>query len=129
MAPSTASGEPKWRSSARLRLGPDARQLVHDRLGHRLVAPDPVVRDREPVRLVAHALEQLQLGRVVRQPQRLAHAGHEDLLDPLGQRDDRDAALAEALGRASSPAESWPGPPSITIRFGSAANDASRSAS
>src|SRR5215210_6225691 len=29
----------------------------------------------------------------------------------------------------SSPADSWPGPPSITTRFGSAANEASRSAS
>ena len=34
-----------------------------------------------------------------------AHAGHEDLLDPLGERDDGDAAVAEALRRASRPAD------------------------
>src|SRR3954447_5799130 len=45
---------------------PDAGQLVHDRLGHRPVAAAPVVSDGEAVRLVADALEQLQLGRVVR---------------------------------------------------------------
>src|SRR4051812_39671822 len=38
---------------------PDARKLVHDRLRHRAVAAQPVVRDREAMGLVAHALEQL----------------------------------------------------------------------
>ena len=62
-----ASGEPKCFSSARLRAGPTPGQLVEDRGGHRAVATDPVVGDREPVRLVADPLEQLQLGRVVRE--------------------------------------------------------------
>ena len=38
---------------------PDAGQLVEDRGGHLLVAPGAVVGDREPVGLVADALEQL----------------------------------------------------------------------
>ena len=83
----------------------DAGQLVEDRLGHRLVAAGAVVGDREAVRLVAHALQQLQLRRVVGEPQRLAHAGQEDLLDALGQRDDRDAALAEVLRARARPAD------------------------
>ena len=39
------------------------RALVEQRCRHRLVAAAAVVGDREAVRLVAHALEQLQLGR------------------------------------------------------------------
>ena len=53
-------------SSARLRAGPMPGQVVEDRRRHRAVAARAVVGDREAVRLVAHALQQLQLGRVVR---------------------------------------------------------------
>ena len=42
VAPSTASGEPKCEQRSLARRA-RSRQLVHDRLGHRLVAPDPVV--------------------------------------------------------------------------------------
>ena len=80
--------------------------------------------DREAVRLVADALEQLQLGGRVVEHERVRAAGHEDLLEPLRQRDHRDAALAKPAS-GSRPAESWPLPPSITIRFGSAAKLAS----
>ena len=55
--------------------------------------------DGEPVRLVAHALQQLQLRRVVGELQRRGPAGDEHLLDPLGQRDHHHAALAEAAQR------------------------------
>src|SRR3954449_3695339 len=58
----------------------DPGQLVHDRLGHRPVAADAVVGDREAVRLVADALEQLERGRLVREHDRLRAAGREDLL-------------------------------------------------
>src|SRR5918992_1274855 len=51
------------------------------------------------LREVADALQELELGRVVREDNRRPGSGLEDLLDPLGQRDDRDAALAEALER------------------------------
>src|SRR5215208_6134923 len=74
---------------------PHAGQLVEHRVGHRLVALAAVELDGEPVRLVAHALEQLELDRVVRQPERFAPAGDEDLLDPLRQADDRHAEVAE----------------------------------
>ena len=43
----------------------DAGQVVEHRARHRLVAPAAVELDREAVGLVADALEQLQLGRVV----------------------------------------------------------------
>ena len=85
---------------ARLRAGPDAGQLVEHRGGHRAVAPAAVMGDREAVRLVAHALQQLELRRVVAEEERLGIPRPEHLLDPLGQRDDRDAALAEALQHA-----------------------------
>ena len=77
----------------------DARQLVEDRGGHRVIAPLAVVGDREPVRFVAQPLQQLQLGRVVRERERRRAARDEHLLDPLGERDDEHAALAEALQR------------------------------
>src|SRR4051812_10241102 len=63
----------------------DARQLVHDRLGHRLVAAGTVMGDGKAVRLVAHPLQQLQLGRLVGQHDGIRAARGEDLLDALGQ--------------------------------------------
>src|SRR5215217_5799556 len=72
-----------------------AGELVEDRAGHRPVTASTVELDREPVRLVADALEQLQLGRIVRQTERSAAAGREDLLDPLRQADHGDAEIAE----------------------------------
>src|SRR5687768_16991548 len=80
-----------------LARGPDAREVVHDRFRHGLVPADPVVGDGESVGLVAYSLEELELRRVVREHDGLGLPGEEHLLDPLGQRYDRDAALAEAL--------------------------------
>ena len=74
VAASTASGEPKCSSSARLRAGPMPGRSSRIDSRHRLVAADPVVGDREAVRLVAHALEQLQLGRVVRRARSASRA-------------------------------------------------------
>jgi hypothetical protein len=84
-----------------------------------------VVGDREAVGLVAHALQELQLGRVVVEQDRVGAAGDEDLLDPLGQRDDGHAAVDEPSS-ARMPAPSCPGPPSMTTTFGSVANDSLR---
>src|SRR3954451_22820302 len=83
----------------------DARQIVEDRRGHRPVAADPVVRDREAVGLVADALEQLELRRVVVEQDRVRLAREEHLLDPLGERDDDDPAGAEVLQRLDARAE------------------------
>ena len=66
VAASTRSAEPKWRSSARRRAGPDALDLVEHRLARGRVAARAVERDREAVRLVADPLEELQPGRVRR---------------------------------------------------------------
>ena len=108
---------------------PDAREVVEDRRPSSPCRGGSVVRDREAVRLVAHALQQLELRRVVRQRDGLADAREEDLLDPLGERDDGDAAARGSPGARARPAASWPLPPSITTRLGSAANESSRSAS
>jgi hypothetical protein len=51
--------------------------------------------DREAVRLVAGALEKLQLGGVVGESQRRPHPRHEHLLDPLCEADHRHAEVAE----------------------------------
>src|SRR5687768_8998892 len=50
-----------------LALGPDAGQAVEHGLGHLPVAALAVMGDREAMRLVAQALQELQLGRVVGQ--------------------------------------------------------------
>lgn len=81
-------GEDRVRRTEVVEQGPFARgadpgKLVEDRRRHRSVAADPVVRDGEPVRLVAHALQELELRGVVGEPKRLEPAGDEDLLDPL----------------------------------------------
>ena len=78
----------------RLRAGPDAGQLVEHGVRHRLVALAAVELDREAVRLVAHALEQLELDGVVREPQRVAAARDEHLLDPLREAHDVHAEVA-----------------------------------
>src|SRR5215217_3791461 len=54
---------------------PDAREVVHDRLRHGLVAADAVVGDGKAVGLVAYALEQLELRRLVREHDRVGLPG------------------------------------------------------
>ena len=103
LARTSRSGEPKWLSSARFRTGPTPRSSSSSECGHRLVAAAAVVRDREPVRLVAHPLQQPQGLGVARDRDRLRAAGDEDLLDPLGEPDHGHlvvAALEQGRQRA-----------------------------
>ena len=98
--------------------GPDARQLVEDRALHRPVAADAVVLDREAVRLVADALEQLQR-RASRAAARSARRGpgtkiSSSRLARLTTVTPCSRNSPSAAGRS----ESWPLPPSITIRPG-----------
>ena len=127
-APSTASGEPKCLSSARLRAGPmPGRSSMIDSV----IALSRRIRWWVMAKRCASSRtrwSELQLGRVVRHHDRRRVAGQEDLLDPLGQRDDGHAAVAEALQRVQAGAELALAAVDDT-RFGSAANDASRSAS
>ena len=96
----------------------DAAQLVEQRAGHRLAAPAAVVVEREPVRLVADPLQQPQALGVGRDRERLGAA--------RARRPPRAASPARSprVPRSTSgpsdliPAESWPLPPSITIRSG-----------
>ena len=77
----------------------DAVELVEHRLARGGVAALAVEGDREPVRLVAQPLQQLQPGRVVGQQHRGRPAGQEHLLDPLRERDHRDARQVVGLHR------------------------------
>ena len=74
---------------------PHTRQLVEQGARHRLVAPLAVELDREPVRLVAHSLEQPQGLRVLLDRERGRAARNEDLLDPLREPNHGDAAIGE----------------------------------
>src|SRR5689334_16625670 len=65
---------------------PDALDLVEDRLDRPLAAELLVVRDREPVGLVADALHEEEALRARRKEDRLRPAGYEQLLALLGQR-------------------------------------------
>src|SRR3982751_6341775 len=79
---------------------PDAGQVVEYRaLEHAAVAAAAVVVDREPVRLVAHPLQQAGGLRVGGEVERLRAARHVDLLQLLGEADDGDAALGKRLQR------------------------------
>ena len=113
-------------SSARLRAGPMPGRSSRIDVGHRAVAARAVVGDREAVRLVAHALQQLQR-RACRGRARSARGGP-------GRRPPRCAWPARSRSTPRSrkpssarrPAASWPGPPSMTMRFGSVAKDSLR---
>ena len=70
---------------------PDALDLVEHRLACGRIAALPVEGHGEAMRLVADALQQLQAWRMVGQQDRLGTSRNEDLLDSLGERDDRDA--------------------------------------
>ena len=59
----------------------------------------PVVGDREPVRLVAHPLQQVEALAGARQDHRVGVAGQPHLLEPLGQPAERDVVDAELLQR------------------------------
>src|SRR4051794_35361970 len=99
--------------------GPDSLERVEDRLARLRVAPLAVEADREPVGLVADALQELQPGGVVPQQDRLRPPG----TNTSSIRFARE--ITATRGRsyaciACSAAASWPLPPSITTRFGTA---------
>src|SRR4051812_37113277 len=76
----------------------DAWELVEDRPPEQAaVAAAAMVLDREAVRLVADPLQQARGLGVGGEVERRGAAGHVDLLQPLGEADDGDAALAERL--------------------------------
>src|SRR4051812_9701675 len=98
------SEEPLWRPEVlqqrSLARRADPGELVEDRPPeHAAVAAAAVVVDREAVRLVADPLQQARGLGVGGEVERLGTAGDEDLLQPLGEADDGDAALAERLQR------------------------------
>ena len=82
----------------------DTRQLVKQRGGHRPVAARAVVGDRDAMGLVANPRwRSCSSGLACDEHDRLAAPRHEDLLEPLGERDDGDALRArdgERLERA-----------------------------
>ena len=63
------------------------------------------MRQCEAMRLVARALQKLQLGCAVVEPQRRAAPGQVHLLDALGQRQHGHAALAKAAQRGQARAQ------------------------
>jgi hypothetical protein len=79
--------------------GADPADPVEDGGSHRPVAAVAVEGDREPMGLVAHALEDPEGIRALLEQDRIRAARHEDLLDPLGEADHRHAALEQRLER------------------------------
>ena len=77
--------EPKCLSSALRRASPSPGTSSSALVDHRLGAPLAVVGDREPVRLVADPLQQVEALAGARQDHRVVLAGQPDLLEPLGQ--------------------------------------------
>ena len=76
---------------------PEACDAVQGRGRHRLGPLLAVEGDGEPVRLVAHPLQQVQPLGGARQDRRVLLAGQPDLLQPLGQPDERDVVDAELV--------------------------------
>ena len=99
LAASRRSAEPKCWSSARRRTGPTPSSWSNIDSRARASRRWRWKRDREAVRLVADPLQELQAGGVLRQHDRLRPARDEDLLDPLRERDHRDARQVVALHR------------------------------
>ena len=80
-----------------LALRPDAGQVVERRPHRALRAQVAVVRDREPVRLVAEPLDQVQRLRRRRQQDRIGAAGQEQLLALLGEAGQRQVVQPELV--------------------------------
>src|SRR5262249_51560012 len=84
----------------------DAGNLLQAGLAQVALAPGAVRADREAVRLVAQALQEIQHRITRRQPNRFAPRNEEGLpagipVRPLGDRDERDVAHAKLVeGRA-----------------------------
>ena len=77
----------------------DALERVEERLARPRRAALAVEVEREAVRLVPDPLQQLQARAVRVEQDRVGAAGHEDLLDPLGERDHRHARQVVRLHR------------------------------
>src|SRR5439155_22587032 len=76
---------PEFFQQALLACGTEAGDVVDGRASHALVAQLTVVRNREPVRLVTNALQQIQRFGLPRQTDRVAAPRHEHLFELLGQ--------------------------------------------
>src|SRR5207248_7622338 len=79
--------------------GTDALERVEDRLARACIASLAMEADREAVRLVADALEELQPGRMRVEKNGVGPAGQEDLLDPFRERDHSHPGEIEPLHR------------------------------
>ena len=77
----------------------DTLEVVEDGAERARVTALAVEADREPVRLVAHPLEELEPRRVRIEHHRLRAPGQEHLLDPLRERDHRHPRQVEGLHR------------------------------
>src|SRR5688572_10892914 len=73
----------------------DSRKFVENALGNFLQTQFRIVSVREAMRLVAHALQKFQGASVVIEPQRVALAGHINLLEFLREADDRNVRKPE----------------------------------
>ena len=89
---------PNFSSSRRFLLADMPGQSSSRLSLHAAAVEQCVVAVGEAVGLVADALEQLERAAVVRDADRLAAAGHEDLLVLLGQADDGQLVQAERCG-------------------------------
>ena len=124
-----AASDPLGRAEVAQQRAPprraDALELVEHRLARPRVAPLAVEADGEAVRLVADALQELQARRVLRSSRiGSGRPGTKTSSTRFA------SAITATRGRsyaciAASAAASWPLPPSITTRFGVAANDSS----
>ena len=103
----------------------DARQVVEGRLHGRLAPQVAVVRDREAVRLVAEALDQVQRrrGRRAAPPARRGRAGTAPRAPWPARRS--GSRRRPSSRRTATSAASWPFPPSTMIRSGSAQRSSS----
>src|SRR5437899_2196229 len=79
----------------RLARAADARELIEDALGDSLEPELRVVGVGKPMRLIAHALKELEGGVVEAQPQRLRLARAVNLLELLGETDHGGILKAE----------------------------------
>src|SRR2546421_9923065 len=84
---------------------PNPGEIVQDRSLHRPVPANPVVLDREPVRLISDPLKELKGTRLTWKEKRPLAAGHVYLLEPLREADDRDALFDQLPDRGHATGE------------------------
>ena len=124
------SGEPKCSSSARFRTGPTPRSSSST---ERVIAWSRRLRWKSIANRCASSRTRCSSRRRLASRAAISSGcratGDEDLLEALGEADHRARRARRSGPSARIPAESWPLPPSITIRSGSEAKLSSRSAS